>query len=85
MGVCRYIIVFYFPIWLIFFVIKKVLRHLVPLPSYQISLNGFFKNIFLSLFILRESMSTSQGGAERRRDRIPSRPLAISAEPHVGL
>ena len=43
---------------------------------------------FLSLFILRERErereSTSGGGAERR-DRIPGRLRAISAEPDAGL
>ena len=33
----------------------------------------------------RERLSTSRGGAERRRDRIPSRLHGISAEPDVGL
>ena len=34
---------------------------------------------------MRERESTSRGGAERRRDRISSRPCTISTEIHVGL
>ena len=34
---------------------------------------------------MRERESTSRGGAERRRDRIPSRLRTISTEPDVGL
>ena len=39
-------------------------------------------SLFLSLFILREGGRISRGGAERERDRIPSR---VSVEPHVEL
>ena len=44
---------------------------------------------FLSLFILKaressESAHASEGGAEKRRHRIPSR-LHISPEPNAGL
>ena len=41
--------------------------------------------IVLSLFILRERKSAGGKGAERRRDRIPSRLRAVSAEPDAGL
>ena len=47
--------------------------------------------MFLSLFIERERerererASISRGGAERRRDRIPSRLCTTSTEPNVGL
>ena len=51
-----------------------------------------FKSIvfFLSLFMYFESKrervwAHTWGGAERGRDRIPSRLFAISAEPEVGL
>ena len=33
----------------------------------------------------RERETISRGGAERRRDRIPSRLRTISTEPHMGL
>ena len=43
----------------------------------------FFKFIYSEKE--RERVSTSRGGPERRRDRIPSRLRTISAEPDVGL
>ena len=48
----------------------------------------YFLNLYL--FILREKASTSGGGTERkrekeRRERIPSRPYAVSTEPDAGL
>ena len=46
----------------------------------------FFSNFFkVYLFILRESMHTSQERAERRRDGIPNRLCTISTEPNMGL
>ena len=39
--------------------------------------------IFKSLFILREREGASRRGAQK--ERIPSRLLAVSAEPHTGL
>ena len=50
---------------------------------------SFFKKIFSWVYLFisggRERESTSRGGAERRRDRIPSRLRTISAGPDSGL
>ena len=45
------------------------------------------KNLFLSLFILREGEIAwaGEGQKERERYRSPSRPLAVHVEPDVGL
>ena len=50
-------------------------------PTY----NYNFFNVYLFILKEREWESTSEGGAGRRRDRIPSRLHAVSAEPDVGL
>ena len=34
---------------------------------------------------VREPMRTSWGGAERGRERTPSRPRAVGAKPHAGV
>ena len=35
------------------------------------------------LFILRENMHAGEGQRERERERLPSRPRAVSVEPSV--
>ena len=42
----------------------------------------YILNIYL---FLREKGNTNWGGAEREGERIPSRFLAVSLEPNVGL
>ena len=37
------------------------------------------------IYLLRERKSTSRGGAERGKKRIPSRPCPVSTEPDMGL
>ena len=44
-----------------------------------------FLLIFVLIYFERERERTSRGGAERRRDKIPSRLHAISTEPDSGL
>ena len=37
------------------------------------------------IYFEKEGENTSRGGAERGRERVPSRLCAVSAEPDVGL
>ena len=46
-------------------------------------IHSFILNVYL--FIFREKVCASAGGAERDGKRIPSRLCALSAEPDMGL
>ena len=60
---------------------------ILDLENICFKLYFLFQKFFKVYYIERGSMSvcTNRGGAEGRRDRIPSRLHTVSTEPNVGL
>ena len=65
--------------------VSDIMGNGIGLPSCQIEASCFVVVVVkVYLFLERASMSTGGGGAERGRERIPSRLHTVSSEPHVG-